>query len=84
MYFKTELLIDSSILNGCVKKWPKYQNGQNTLVLTELPVSSMGKCVCVCVCVGWGEGGWGGGGGGGGGQLKTTKQEIRNFMILEL
>ena len=73
MYFKTELLIDSSILNGCVKKWPKYQNGQNTLVLTELPVSSMGKCVCVCVC----DGGWVG-------QLKTTKQEIRNFMILEL
>ena len=78
MYFKTELLIDSSILNGCVKKWPKYQNGQNTLVLTELPVSSMGKCVCVCVCV------MGGRGMGGGGQLKTTKQEIRNFMILEL
>ena len=77
MYFKTELLIDSSILNGCVKKWPKYQNGQNTLVLTELPVSSMGKCVCVCVCDG-------GGGGGCVGQLKTTKQEIRNFMILEL
>ena len=74
MYFKTELLIDSSILNGCVKKWPKYQNGQNTLVLTELPVSSMGKCVCVwCVC----DGGWVG-------QLKMTKQEIRNFMILEL
>ena len=44
MYFKTELLIDSSILNGCVKKWPKYQNGQNALVLTAIPVSSAGKC----------------------------------------
>ena len=51
--------------------------------------------MCVCVC----DGGGGGGGGGkkkkkkkkkkngmvaGVGQLKTTKQEIRNFMILEL
>ena len=85
MYFKTELLIDSSILNGCVKKWPKYQNGQNTLVLTELPVSSMGKCVCVCVCV------MGGGGGGGAAQKPLSKQpkflkllnlvHLRNYFI---
>ena len=70
MYFKTELLIDSSILNGCVKKWPKYQNGQNALVLTALPVSSAGKC-------GGGKGGVGGGGG------VSAKWQNKN-MILEL
>ena len=79
MYFKTELLIDSSILNGCVKKWPKYQNGQNTLVLTELPVSSMGKCVCVCVCV---MGGRGMGGGGSAQNDKTRNSKFYDFRII--
>ena len=80
MYFKTELLIDSSILNGCVKKWPKYQNGQNTLVLTELPVSSMGKCVCVCVCVC--DGGKGDGGGGSAQNDKTRNSKFYDFRII--